>query len=77
LKHQNSDDVVSLVLEPRTVYVLCGETRYEWGHEVPAGTVRFRDRDIVRGRRISVILRDHVVPKQTIQSNSNNREERN
>jgi alkylated DNA repair protein alkB family protein 7 len=60
LRHETSDAVIALHLPARSLYMLCGEARYHWGHEVPAGTVDFKGTPVTRGRRVSLIIRDEL-----------------
>ena len=53
--------IVRLLLRPRSLYILCGEARYKYVHEIlvsPEGE-RWADGEVVaRGRRLSLIFRD-------------------
>jgi alkylated DNA repair dioxygenase AlkB len=53
---------VSIILEPRSLFVLSGEGRYRWTHEIPA-----RKSDLINGlrqqrdRRISLTFREMIL----------------
>lgn len=51
-------ELVELVLEPRSLLVLAGESRYDWQHGIPA---RKSDRSIPRSRRISATFRNVIL----------------
>ena len=56
---------VDLLLPPHSLYVLSGDSRYYYTHELlPSGT-QFRDQVVTRGRRLSVIFRDAKASDQT------------
>lgn len=64
----DTDSVVNLLLEPRSLYILNGEARYKYAHEIlPPGkensSLWEKDPQTVvnRGRRISLIFRDELV----------------
>jgi alkylated DNA repair dioxygenase AlkB len=47
-----------LVLEPRSLLVLAGPARSRWKHGIPVrGSDRIGDRDVPRGRRVSLTFR--------------------
>ncbi len=56
--HAVTGEIQELYVEPRSVYTMTGEARYQWKHEMVA-----RKSDVVegkrvtRGRRVSVTLR--------------------
>lgn len=57
--------IVRLLLRPRSLYILCGEARYKYAHEIlapsPEGE-RWTDGEVVaRGRRLSLVFRDEKV----------------
>lgn len=56
-------EYISLLLPPRSFYVLSGEARYKWAHTVAGGSPEFMGKVYPRDRRISVILRDEVQPE--------------
>jgi len=57
-KKQKSEEKCSIMLPPRSAYIMTGESRYKWTHSIPA-----RKSDLVdgvrvpRGKRISVTFR--------------------
>ena len=53
---------VDLLLERGCLYVMSGECRYHWAHAVLKGTTSFRGKPVARGRRVSIILRDELLP---------------
>lgn len=60
---QNPDSIVRLLLRPRSLYILCGNARYRYAHEIlatrPEGEERWVDgRRVERSRRLSLIFRD-------------------
>ncbi len=71
LRHETSDRVVDLFLPERSLYILSGESRYNWGHAIVSREgatgepgfrpVTFRGHPVTRGRRISIIFRDELV----------------
>ena len=47
-----------LLVEPGSALVLSGEARHQWTHAIPArGLDLWQDRDLVRGRRVSLTFR--------------------
>jgi alkylated DNA repair protein alkB homolog 7 len=53
--------VVDLLLEPRSLYVLRGEARYKYTHQILPESVPFAGRPVQRDRRISLIFRDELL----------------
>jgi hypothetical protein len=50
---------VDLLLPPRSLYVLSGDSRYYYTHELlPAGSSFGANNIVTRGRRLSIIFRD-------------------
>lgn len=64
LQHvQDPGDVIRLFLPQRSLYMLTGPSRYNYGHSIPVGTsplCTFNGQPVVRGRRISLIFRDEL-----------------
>lgn len=64
----NPSSIVRLLLRPRSLYILSGEARYKYAHEIlapsPAGE-RWVDGGVVtRGRRLSLIFRDEKLREE-------------
>lgn len=58
LSATRSQDVASLLLEPGSLLVLAGASRYDWRHAIPARkTDKVGDQVRVRGRRVSLTFR--------------------
>jgi alkylated DNA repair protein alkB homolog 7 len=57
--------MIKILLPRRSLYTLSGTARYKWAHAIPSGTILFKDKPIVRERRISVMLRDELVISPT------------
>lgn len=56
--HAVTGEVQELYAEPRSVYVMSGEARYQWKHEMVARkSDRVEGKKVLRGRRVSVTLR--------------------
>jgi alkylated DNA repair protein alkB homolog 7 len=53
-----SDSYIDLWLPKRSLYVLCGESRYHYTHELLSTGSLFGGETIVRSQRLSVIFRD-------------------
>lgn len=50
-----------VLLEPGSLVVMSGESRYRWRHEIPAQLVdSFEGKEHTRGRRVSVTLRNVI-----------------
>ena len=54
----DSNEKVSLLLEPRSLLMMYGESRYEWKHGIPA---RKKDGNRLRERRISLTFRKTII----------------
>lgn len=53
-----------LYVEPNTIYIMSGDARYKWTHEMPSNFNDVIDGEkIKRGRRISITFRN--VPKKS------------
>jgi len=56
---------VELYVPARSLYILTREARYEWTHAIEMPSCHtFRSVPVARGRRISVMFRDELPPKQ-------------
>ena len=56
---------IRILLPPRSFYVLSGRARFEFKHEILPGITTWNhdnSTDVIRDRRISVILRDDISP---------------
>jgi len=51
-------EILDILLEPRSLYLMTAEGRYEWAHSILKGTQRFKDKTVERNRRLSVMFRD-------------------
>ena len=54
------ESVVSMLLEPRSLYMMRGAARYDYTHEIHGGSETWPvdGREVHRGRRISLMFRD-------------------
>jgi alkylated DNA repair dioxygenase AlkB len=60
--HTTTGAVVPVVLEPGSLVVMAGESRYHWKHGIPARkTDSYQGRTIIRRRRVSLTLRT-IIP---------------
>lgn len=56
--HLKSDTEIPLLLEPRSLVIMQGESRYDWKHGIPARkTDIYLGETIARARRVSVTFR--------------------
>lgn len=74
LQHEHSDARVRMRVPRRSLYVMQGAARYDWGHAVKQGTQQFEawppgapaalgpPETVDRQRRLSLILRDELPP---------------
>jgi alkylated DNA repair protein alkB family protein 7 len=59
LKRENFEPI-QILLRPRTLYVMQGDIRYEYTHEIPANESLWGQEKIPRDRRISIMFRDEL-----------------
>src|SRR5262249_22705703 len=60
--HKQTQQVISLLLESRSLVVLQGEARYDWMHGIPARkSDRYGGMMILRERRVSLTFRKVIV----------------
>ena len=60
---RGAGDMVRLLLPRRCLYSLTGEARYDWAHAVLPGPQRWRGAEVVKGRRVTLMLRDAKGPQ--------------
>jgi len=57
-KKQKSEEKHSIMLPPRSAYIMTGESRYKWTHSIPARKSDLVDgKRVQRGKRVSVTFR--------------------
>lgn len=60
--NKSTGDMLPLILEPRSLIVLCDDARYGWMHGIPARKVdKIGDQVITRERRVSLTFRKVIV----------------
>lgn len=57
-----SGEIASVLLEPQSLYIMTPFGRFEWAHEILPGVQTWQGKEILRGRRISLIFRDQPGP---------------
>jgi alkylated DNA repair dioxygenase AlkB len=58
------DEKFPFLLEPRSLFVLCGPARYDWKHGIaPRKTDKYGGAVLMRGRRLSCTFRNHSNPE--------------
>jgi alkylated DNA repair dioxygenase AlkB len=61
-REPNSKDKVPLFLEPKTLVVMTGESRFNWYHGIPnRKSDEFNGSKLKRGRRVSITFRKVIV----------------
>jgi alkylated DNA repair dioxygenase AlkB len=61
--HLKSDTEIPVLLEPRSLVIMRGESRYDWKHGIPARKSDvYHGETIPRGRRVSVTFRTVIMP---------------
>jgi alkylated DNA repair dioxygenase AlkB len=56
----SDDESFRLLLRPGSVYIMAGESRFRFTHAIAHAEQMFGGQPVVRGRRISVMLRDYA-----------------
>ena len=60
--HDKTGEKIHKLLEPRSLYVLSGESRYDWLHGIrPRKTDRILGEKVHRGRRVSITFRNVIL----------------
>lgn len=66
-----TNEVISLLLEPRSLLIMSDESRYEWKHAIKARkNDTYKGKKIVRERRISLTFRTVILNSSTTNANS-------
>jgi hypothetical protein len=55
---EDQDEVFNVLLHPGTLYIMAGESRFRFKHSIEHKHQVFKGQPVVRGRRISVMIRD-------------------
>lgn len=62
--HTETQQKISLLLEPRSLIILSGEARYNWKHAIVARkTDAYDGQSLTRGRRVSLTFRNMILSK--------------
>ena len=63
--------IIDLLLQPRSLYIMTGEVRYEYSHAILSKEESlFQGLDVPRGRRLSLIFRDALPGDQALMKGS-------
>lgn len=61
-RYPNSKEKISLLLEPRTLVLMTGESRYNWYHSIPnCRSDYFNGNKVKRNRRVSITFRKAII----------------
>jgi alkylated DNA repair dioxygenase AlkB len=61
--HSQTKEKASLLLYPGSLVVMQGAARYDWEHGIAARKKdKYKDREIVRSRRVSMTFREVLFP---------------
>jgi len=59
MRFRKKDEVVDLYVKPNSLYVMSGDSRYLWTHEMPSTkSDKYNGKCIMRDRRISITFRN-------------------
>ena len=56
---RNGKNVIKKYVKPNSVYIMTGDSRYKWTHEMPSTkSDKVDDKKILRSRRVSITFRN-------------------
>ena len=62
-----TQEKLAILLDPRSLIVLQGESRYEWQHGIPQRKIdKYEGREFIRRRRVSMTFRNILVPNKSL-----------
>mmetsp|Transcript_104172 Transcript_104172/g.127277 ORF Transcript_104172/g.127277 Transcript_104172/m.127277 type:complete len:505 (+) Transcript_104172:3-1517(+) len=73
-KNKKTDEVKPIVLLPKSLYIMSGESRYEWLHSINRDKIqKFYGNNIIKGLRYSMTYRHAIIANsETLSRNSYN-----
>ena len=73
-KNKKTDEVKPIVLLPKSLYIMSGESRYEWLHSINRDKIqKFYGNNIIKSLRYSMTYRHAIIANsETLTRNSYN-----